>query len=290
MIFVERKLKYLVISISLLMGILIFSSIFLNGEYIPLMPYLVPLNQRTNNLFALGIMVVIVPLSIIEFNNNRWLKAVDKHIPRLLMDVTESIRSGLSLFNALEVAATRDYGPITKELESAMVNFRITSDFEGSMKYLGERLKRPNAKRLVTILMETYETGGRIDDILDTSIDMFTAIDEYKEERDSQIGPYVLLVYIGALIFLIISWTIVTQFVQPVIDVSQQEHVAESGILTNVLDINYYISILFWASLIEGLVGGLVAGKIVHGRISGGLIHSVFLLVMSLIFFNTLIR
>jgi flagellar protein FlaJ len=288
MIYIEKRIKYVVFGFSATIGLAAIVWVFVTGIYAPSMPYLIPLDQNTNNILTVAILVTILPVALIEFNNNRWLKEVDKHLPRLLMDITESMQSGLSLYNALETASKRDYGPISKNLDSAMVDFRITSDFTSSMKQLGENLKRPNAKRLVTILIEADETGGRIDDVLETSIELFTNLDEYRQERDQQIGPYVLLVYIGSLIFLIISWTIITQFLLPIIEVSKQEHVATSNLLSHILDVNYYKSALYWASLIEGVAGGLVAGKIIHGRINGGLIHSVILISFSLLFFNLL--
>jgi flagellar protein FlaJ len=269
-----------------ILGFSIFYIIYLRGLYTPIKPYYIPLSQKTNNLFGLAIIITILPTSIIEYNNNRWLKNVDRNLPRLLMDVTESIQSGLSLYNALDEATKYDYGPVTKYLDAAMVNFRVTSDFTHSMKWLGDQLKRPNAKRLVTILIEANETGGKIDDVLDTSIELFTNLDEYRQERDQQIGPYVLLVYVGTIIFLIISWTIITQFLYPIIEVSQEEHVAQAGLLSHVLSVEYYKSALFWASVIEGVAGGLVAGKIMYGRVNGGLVHSVFLIMLSLLFFN----
>jgi len=111
-------------------------------------------------------------------------------------------------------------------------------------------------------------------------------LDEYLQERDTQINPYVLLVYVGSIIFLIISWTIINQFLLPIIEGSTQEHVSQSGLLKNLLDLNYYKSALYWASIIEGLAGGLVAGKIIQGRMNSGLIHSVILIGFSIIFFN----
>lgn len=288
MIYIENRIKHVIFGVSLAIGLSILAYIVVTGEYTPELPYIIPLNQGVNNLITMAILVTILPTAIIEYNNNKWLKEVDRHLPRLLMDITESMQSGLSLYNALERATEHDYGPITKELDSAMVNFRITSDFTASMQQLGIDLKRPNAKRLTTILIEADETGGKIDDVLETSIDLFTNLDEYRQERDSQIGPYVLLVYIGTLIFLIISWTIIYQFLIPIIEVSSQEHVTESGLLKNLLDISYYKSALYWASVIEGIAGGLVAGKIIHGRINGGLIHSTILIGISIIFFNIL--
>ncbi len=288
MIYIENRIKHAVFGFSAVVGISILAWVIVASGYTPIIPYLIPLDQEINNLITIAVLATILPLALIEYNNNKWLKEVDRHLPRLLMDITESMQSGLSLYNALENAAGHDYGPITKELDSAMVDFRITSDFTASMQHLGINLKRPNAKRLITILIEADETGGRIDDVLDTSIMLFTNLDEYRQERDSQIGPYVLLVYIGSLIFLIISWTIIVQFLIPIIEVSSQEHVAESGLLKNLLDVNYYRSALYWASVIEGLAGGLVAGKIIHGRINGGLIHSAILIGISILFFNLL--
>lgn len=287
--YISRKKELIVLGISLLFALALLAITLIRDDYRPLSPYYIPLNQKTNNLIIGSILIAILPISIIEYQNNKWLKSVDKHVPRLLMDITESIRSGLSLFSALEAAATRDYGPITQPLEDAVVNMRMTADLEGSLKCLGKQLRRPNAMRMITILLETYETGGRMLDVLETSIDMFTYIEEYQEEKNSQIGPYILLVYVGSIIFLIISYTIIEQFIGPILKVSMEQHVAQSGILTNVLDEKYYKSILFWASSIEGLFGGLVAGKILYDRTSGGLIHSVILLIMTLGFFNLIL-
>ena len=280
--FIEPRIRNIIFGASILVGFSILAYVLLTGLYIPSQPYLIPLDQTANNLIAFAILISILPLSIIEYNNNNWLKDVDRHLPRLLMDITESIQSGLSLYNALNESSKQDYGPISRYLDAAMVNFRVTSDFTGSMMWLGMKLKRPNARRLVTILIEVEETGGQIGDVLETSIDLFTNLDEYREERDQQIGPYVLLVYIGTIIFLIISWTIITQFLLPIIDVSQQEHVQGSGLLSQLLSVEYYKSVLFWASVIEGVAGGLVAGKIMYGRINGGLIHSVILILVSI--------
>jgi hypothetical protein len=59
-----------------------------------------------------------------------------------------------------------------------------------------------------------------------------------------------------------------------------------SGLLAGVLDINYYASLLFWASILESIFGGLVIGKIVDRNLPAGLQHSVILVVVALVFFN----
>jgi len=285
-VYFDRRHKIAVRTVSLAVASALFALIFLRGIYIPSEPYFIPMSQKLNNILVLVLITALAAPAIVEFKNNRWLRGVDENIPRLLRDVTEAVRSGVPLVKALEDASARDYGPISKPLEAAMVKFNLTSDLEGSLAWLGQRLIRPAAKRMATVLFEAYETGGRIMDVLDVSVKLFTSLAEYREERDAQMRPYILIVYLGSIVFLSISWVILVQFLAPLATASFNPFVAQAGILRNVLDINYYKSILFWAALMEALLGGLVAGKISESRISAGLIHSVLLLIITFAFFN----
>jgi len=286
MMFFHRRYRIAVWSISLAVASVLLALILLQGVYTPSEPYLIPVSQRVNNAIALGIVVALAPAAAVEFINNRWLSGVDENIPRLLRDVTEAVRSGVPLFTALEDASARDYGPVSKVLEAAMVRFNLTSDLDGSLTWLGENLIRPAARRMSTILIEAYETGGRMMDVLDASVSLFTSLAEYREERYAQMRPYVFVVYMGSFVFMAISWVFLVQFLTPLAAAAATPSVAQSGILQNVLYINYYKSILFWAAVMEAILGGLVAGKMSSGRISAGLIHSTLLLLATLAVFN----
>ena len=268
-------------TVALIVGLLF----VVQGKYWPQYPYIIPLDMTMNYSFVFCVLIAITPPSIIELNNSRWLKQVDKNIPKLMMDITESIRSGMSMIRALEVASKREYGPISGILETAVVNFNLTSDLDGSLKWFGDSLLRPSGKRMATILLEANNSGGRMMDVLETSINMFTSIDEYRDEKESNISPYILLVYVSSLIFLFIGWVVVAQFLEPLS--KQRVNVpGAASLIGSMLDINYYKSIIYWAAIVEGLVGGLVAGKITDAKIASGLIHSVFLVVITIFFYK----
>jgi len=276
----KPRYKQAVYAMSFIIGLAILALIILQGSYRPTLPYIIPLDMKLNYTIVFCILIMITPPAIVEVNNDRWLKQIDKNIARLLMDVTESIRSGMPMIRALEVASKRDYGPITEKLETAVVNFNLTSDLDSSLKWFGDSLVRPSGRRMATILTEAYKSGGRMLDVLDTSIKMFTSIDEFREEKESLISPYILLVYVSSLIFLFIGWVLVAQFLMPLVKSSVNTPGIPS-ILGSMLSISYYKAIIFWAAIVEGLIGGLVAGKITSSRIASGLIHSVFLLLIT---------
>ena len=136
--------------------------IYTQGIYVPIGPYFIPLNQKLNNSLALGILILLVFPAIIEYNNNHWFRGIDVNTPVLLNDVTESVKSGIPLYRALEDATIRDYGPISKPLEQVVVKLHLGTDFKGALEWLGEELIRPSVKRMTTILIEANEAGGDI--------------------------------------------------------------------------------------------------------------------------------
>lgn len=282
----DRRARLMVWASSLSVALLLYILFYILGVLRPTELYLIPLDQRVNNSLALTLLAAILPPSIVEFNNIRWLRGVDRNIPLLLRDLTEAVRSGETLIRALEEAAERDYGPISKYLERAMVRLSLTSDLEASLRWMGEQLVRPSAMRMATILIEASESGGRVVEILEAAVSLFNQIAEYREEREAQTRPYILLAYMGSIIFMVIAYVILFQFLAPLSTAAENPEMMGVPIVQNVLDISYYKSILFWASVMESVFGGLIAGKISGGKLAAGLIHSSILLAVTITFFN----
>jgi flagellar protein FlaJ len=285
-VYFDRRYRIAVWAVSFSVFFVLLSLLIIQRVYVPTSPYFIPIDQRLNNSIILGLIVALVFPAVVETNNIRWLRQVDENTPRLLMDVTEAVRSGMPLIQALEEASTRDYGPISQPLAKAMVKFRMTSDLESALRGLGDSLIQPVVRQMSTILLEAYQTGGRVIDVLSTSVELFSNLAEYREERVSQTRPYIFVVYLGTLIFLVISWVILTQFLGPLHAAATDPGLEQTGILRSLLDIKYYKAILFWAAVMESVFGGLVAGKIGSGRISAGLLHTVMLLSTTVAFFN----
>jgi len=285
-VYFDKREQWMASAGSIFVGLVIFAAILLQGVYTPEAPYWVPLSQRTNNGIALCILLALSLPSILEYQNSRWLKAVERNVPYLLRDLSEAVQSGVPLVTALEEASVRDYGPVSKPLENSLVRFNLTSDLRGSLKWLGEKLIKPSAKRMSTVLVEAYEAGGLVKDVLEKSVELFTSISDYKDERASQTSPYIAVVYIGNAVFLIISWVVLVRFLLPLSVATTDPLVAQSSALASILDMDYYKSILFWASTMGSLLGGLIAGKISDGRVAAGLIHSEILLLITLVFYN----
>jgi len=287
-LYFKQKIRNTVWAVSVAVGLITMLIPVLAGLYTPQSPYLIPLNQRVNNTLALGFVIAFAFPAVVESSNYRWGREIDRNIPRLLRDVSEAARSGVTLPRALEEASKRDYGPISKELEHTISMFILGTNWEDSLMSLAQRLRRPSALRLSTILIEAHQTGGKMIEVLDASVDLFSSLEGYREEQHNNMKPYMATIYLATVIFLIIAYIVLHQFLAPLSAATEETALEGSELIAGVLDINYYTSILFWASIIESIFGGLVAGKIGDGTLSAGMVHSVILTFITLGFFNIL--
>lgn len=283
-----KKLRVAVWVVSTLVGLTVVLLPFLLRQYVPTQPYLIPITQQVNNTLAFGLVIMLGFPAVVEYNNYRWGRQIEQAVPRLLRDIAEAVRSGVTLPRAVEEASQRSYGPLSKELEYALAKFLLGASWEEAMTSLSKRINRPVIARLATILVEANQTGGKVSEVLDTSVQLFSSLEEYKEEQLNNTRPYLLTIYMATAIFLVIAYVVLTQFLAP-LAISSTRQAATAGVTTtlaNVLDINYYKSILFWASIIESFFGGLISGKIGERSYLAGLRHSIILITVTLVFFN----
>ena len=193
----DKKLKHLTYLSSAILSIIFLLLIFYLGLFYPEPPYWIPLSVDVNNVIVCSIILVLLPPAIIEFLNSRWLDGVEKNVHRLLQDVTEEVKSGEPLINALEVSASADYGPLSPLLRESLVRFNLTSNFRDAMNWFGVNLVKPVGSQMASILLESYETGGEITDVLISSVKLFKTIEDDRLHRKSQTRPYLFVIYTG---------------------------------------------------------------------------------------------
>jgi flagellar protein FlaJ len=249
----------------------------------------------TDTILGIGVAVALVPVIYVSLSNYRFLKSVERNIPRFLRDILESTDSGLTLPAALIRASTSDYGPISREIGIAMTKFSLGYDFRNSVMEAAKKLKHAYMLQVGLIIVEAYSAGGRTHEVLNSSVGLFNGLEQYTEEKQSELRPYTQLVYISVIIFLVIAYIITSQFLGPInkLPVSAAGSPGlggaaggHSSVTLNRIDPVYFESIFFFAGLFESLFGGIVAGKIVDGSAAAGLRHSLIMMIMTIVIFN----
>jgi flagellar protein FlaJ len=264
--------------------------------------YVVPTNSSallSDDIIAVGILTAILPIAIISFINYRYLQLVERNIPRFLRDILQSTDSGLILPDALIEASKSDYGPISNEIGIAMTKFSFGHSFEESIMEAALRLRHPYAPQVGMILSEAYSAGGKTHEVLSSSVSLFNGLEQYSEQKKSELRPYTQLVYISVGIYLAIALIILTQFMGQLEQIASETKISTSGLAAasaaarqfalNIPALPYFISIFFLSAILESIFAGVVAGKIVEGSALAGLRHSAILIAATIVVFNLLL-
>ncbi|HKW05330.1 MAG TPA: hypothetical protein VJN71_08535, partial [Nitrososphaerales archaeon] len=108
--YINETWKYIVIASAAIIVLLSIIFGLLVGNY-RFSYYVVPTGQLallSDDIIAIGCLIALTPVAIVYFLNYKYLKSVERNIPRFLRDILQSTDSGLILPNALLQASKSD--------------------------------------------------------------------------------------------------------------------------------------------------------------------------------------
>ena len=283
---IEPKEKQLVAVVSFALGIFVaiasLLSIFVLHSKMPF---------DWDQMIVVGLMIGVFPPSIIEVMDLRWQHGIDKNIPRLLREIAESGKTGLTLTRAIEVSAERDYGPLTKELNQLVVQLSWGSSIEEAFHAFALRARTKLAQRTSDLIVEVARSGGDTQEVMEQVNRHIGELQSIDRERYAQMRPYAAVVYIAFGVFLFTDVLLIRSFFTQIVEL-QAKVMATSGAGgggvfagAGSVDVGFLKKVLYHAVIIQALFGGLIAGKMSEGRLGAGLKHTLLLLVIAFVTF-----
>lgn len=234
---------------------------------------------KVNILLTLSLLMIILPYTIVDFLNRRYIDMIDKSLPVFFKGMSEAIRSGLTFIEALRHVSLTLGGPLSREVNKALVRVELGGSLEDSLELIIKRIRLPTLQRAVVVLRTAYESGGKVMDVLETAADVYARLREFKEEKNVVINPHSVTIYIATLIYLFLIFVLLYAFIYPI------GRLSGAAQFIGTIDPEIYKAIFYYSAVIEALFGGLIVGKMKQGQISGGLIHVVIQLFIVIIFF-----
>ena len=147
------------------------------------------------------------------------------------------------------------------------------------------------SKRVVVLLEMALKIGGDIRNNLDMIQKHVTELQNLEKARKSSLAPYTYTIYISFAVFLGIAVMLSSQFFSEFEVVQKMlletKGVSQDGMFGSIvgMDIERLHTILFNMAIIQGIFGGLAAGKIGSGSYVAGIKHIVIMIVMAVVAF-----
>lgn len=239
-------------------------------------------------------MVMLVTLAFfilpnfMEYSYQRWRRSVDNAIPSLLADVAAAVKTGINLDRALEMAADRDYGPLSEELRKLRAQLNLGMPFDVAIERLIDRVKTVMVKRTFGLILQANRAGGKIENLLDIIQSDANELYQLEKERNSSIRPYIVVIYIAFVVFLAVAVLLVDSFFTAVLNAHTTASAGTFGNLSG-LTLPEVKDLFLQMSLVEAIFGGFGAGKLGEGSFSGGFKHVLIMAGITVVVFAFLV-
>lgn len=256
----------------------------LKGSLVNIGGIVIVTSLKINTLVIVAVALALLPAAVVDFLNRRYLDAIDRELGAFFSGLSEAVGAGMTMSQALEYVSKSIHGPLASEIKRVLTQIELGSTLEQALNDMVERLKLPSLRRAAVILITAHESGGRLVDVLSSAAESFLMLRAYEEERRTIIAPYFWTVYVALLVYIFVSFVLIYAFFKPLAVMSAQGALLGLG----KVNVEVYRTLLLYSSALEGLFGGLIAGKLKTGKASAGLIHSVIMLFVVIAAFNVM--
>ena len=235
-----------------------------------------------------GIVAVIPPAAYLYAEQRRVRKA-DDEFPSLLRDLAQAKRAGLTLIDAFSLTSEGNYGVLTDGLKTLAYHLTWGVSFEDALRMFAKRYPTRVIKRSIEIIIEGYEVGGDVGEILKVAAEDVMELRALEKRRTSDMGQYILIVYVTFFVFLGVLVVLYHSFIPMMVEAAEKvEATGMGGSFLISVDIVTMKMLFFHCGVIQGICSGLVAGKLGEGKVIAGLKHATVLALATFVIFAIL--
>ncbi len=234
------------------------------------------LTTYANEIFLIALLVILVPSAVLDFENQRWISAIEDQMPLLVRGVSESQETGLTLVKALEkVVDDKMIGhPLSDEVKKLTLQMAWGASFETALINFKVRINSPIVNRFCALVLEASRSGGTIKKVFAATSGFMEEMKDMDKETSAQMKPYIVVIYAAFAVFIVVAVLLVRSFFAPVQGAPQIMGSGTVGSISGLKDFFYK------DMLVSGVTGGLMAGKLGERRIAGGLKHAIILSII----------
>lgn len=248
------------------------------------------LNTRWFNLL---IVVSLIALTL-QFwfdilKENKRQKEVEEKFMEFVNALVGSIKSGIPVPQAIVQVSDKDYGELTPYVKKLANQAEWGIPVSQALLTFANDTKNSVIKRAISIVIETEQSGGEIEDTLTAVAASILDIKKLKAERKASVHSQVVQGYIVFYVFisvmLILQLKLIPQLTTITGDMGAgilKGAIGEGGKKAN-LDQIFFILVM-----IQGFFAGLLIGKFSEGTLKDGLIHSLILISSAALIITTI--
>ena len=236
---------------------------------------------------VLGVTMIMLLPGLYDYMYQKKIKRIEDRLPDFLRDVAEAGRFGMTLAEAIIVASSGRYGPLTDEIKRMAAKIEWGVPVKEALESFNERVKTPLVDRMVAIVIKANVAGGNVADVLGMVAHAARETQLMEKERSIEMSTYAFVLVTAFFVFVATVIILNNSFLP---QMAKAGRAVEASLKTTAVSSNIPVSIAYqnvpiirflfvMATLIHGIGDGVMMGILRDGRLKGGMLWGSLLLV-----------
>lgn len=264
------------IPLSLITGVILYFStvkVFFN-------PYMIyEWGMAVDDVIIVMILVALVPYAVSYRQYVRRIDKVEGALPDFCRQLSSLVKYNMTLTHAIELTAEEGKSYIQEDIRILSRDLLWGEKLSSALKRFADRMKNLSVDRLVILLSQTEHFTNDLSLTIDLQYHEAKARESLKRERKSDMGVYVVIVFMAFAVFVFVQVIMSEVFLNIMMENSEALSSLGSSSGSG-FPAQLYQMIIYHSILIHGFCSGLVAGMMGTGSIKGGIQYSCIMLAL----------
>ena len=245
------------------------------------------------SLLLLSFVLGGLPTYLLYLKENKRQKEVETEFLEFIRSLVEGVKSGIPIPQSILNLKDKNFGALTNYVKKLAYQIEWGVPVKDALRIFARNTDNKIIRRSVAIIIQAEESGGRMDDILESVADSVVSIERLKDERKSSTysqvvqGYIVFFIFIGVMLMLEVKlMPMIQDMLKGLTGGISGGGFFEAGEATAGTELNFkriFLSLI----VIQGVFAGLLIGKFSEGKIKYGIKHSFALVVAALLLILT---
>jgi archaeal flagellar protein FlaJ len=241
------------------------------------------------DIVFLVFLFLITPVSFYMHLKHKEKKDMQERLPDFLIEVSDSLSSGMNALEAIKVAEKGRYGKLNDEIKKMKAQLSWNLSVREVFVNFSERVKSGIIQRIVVTINEGLIMGGNTAKLFKAAAKEVNQINSIEHQRKANMSIYmsviILCFFVFLAIILILEQTIFTSFFE-----LQAKQISQVGSVINISQVDPVLLkyALFSFVYVQAIGAGLLAGYMMDGKVASGVRYACVLAVISFFVFKLL--
>lgn len=240
-------------------------------------------------VFGLGALTILLPFVINSIINTKSEREKEEMFLEFSRSLVESVNSGTPISKSIVNLKDKNFGTLSPHIEKLANQIELGIPIKDALETFAYDTKSKTIIRAITLIREAENTGGSINNILESVATSVSEIEKLRSERRAAISSIVVEGYIIFLVFIVIMIVMQVQIIpmtSQIASISAGASIPGTpslGIGGQAVDPQQFSNAFLGLLVSQGLFAGLIIGKLSEGNIKAGIKHSFIMVAMAVL-------